>query len=181
MRTTRGFTLVELMMVVAILAVIAVVGAPAFADFIESGKVRSETQRVAGLLALARNHAVSKNREVTVATQVAADGALSVDVYTQQASTTAGGNPTIEYIERSAGAITGLAVGLDNEDIGNNLEGVVFLANGRRRAPAVTATAANPTEITVCNADKDLGRRIRVNSVGRIEVTALGSPSTACR
>lgn len=177
----RGFTLVELMVTIAIVAILVAVGAPAFGRFIQSNKVRTETQRVAGLLALARNDAVSKNREVTVRTQVA-DGALTVDVYT-------GTGTSREFVQRSAGAVSGLAFGLGNAAIGgassgtssgtSSNSGVVFLANGRRKPPS-GATSTDETSITVCNSAKTLGRKIEINSVGRIEVSAMSAPSSAC-
>lgn len=195
-RRMRGFTLVELMIAVAIVAILVAVGAPSFASFIDSNKVRTETQRVAGLLALARNHAVNKNREVTVRIQVAAGsalnvGALDVDVYT-------GAGASQEFIQKSAGAVSGLAFGLSNADIGGGAtpqgptgptvgpgivtssSGVVFLTNGRRRQPVGSTRSANPTQITVCNSGKTLGRKIAVSPVGRINVSAIGNPSQDC-
>lgn len=165
------------MVTITIVAILVAVGAPAFGRFIQSNKVRTETQRVAGLLALARNDAVSKNREVTVRTQVA-DGALTVDVYT-------GTGTSREFVQRSAGAVSGLAFGLGNAAIGgagsgtSSNSGVVFLANGRRKPPS-GATSTAETSITVCNSAKTLGRKIEINSVGRIEVSAMGAPSSAC-
>lgn len=189
----RGFTLVELMITVAIAAILVAVGAPSFASFIDSNKVRTETQRVAGLLALARNHAVNKNREVTVRIQMAA-GALDVDVYT-------GTGASQEFIQKSAGAVSGLAFGLSNADIGGGAtpqvptgptagptvgpggtssSGVVFLTNGRRKQPVGSTRSANATQITVCNSGKTLGRKIAVSPVGRINVSAIGNTSQDC-
>ena len=195
-RRMRGFTLIELMIAVAIVAILVAVGAPSFASFIDSNKVRTETQRVAGLLALARNHAVNKNREVTVRIKVAAGsalnvGALDVDVYT-------GTGASQQFIQKSAGAVSGLAFGLSNADIGGGAtpqgpagptvgpgivtssSGVVFLTNGRRKQPVGSTRSANPTQITVCNSGKTLGRKIAVSPVGRINVSAIGNPSQDC-
>ena len=190
-RRIRGFTLIELMIAVAIVAILVAVGAPSFASFIDSNKVRTETQRVAGLLALARNHAVSKNREVTARIKVN-DGALDVDVYT-------GTGSSQQFIQKSAGAVPGLAFGLSNADIGGGAtpqgptgptvgpgtvtsgsSGVVFLTNGRRKQPVGITRSANSTQITVCNLSKTLGRKIAVNRVGRINVSAIGNPAQDC-
>ena len=193
-RRMRGFTLIELMIAVAIVAILVAVGAPSFASFIDSNKVRTETQRVASLLALARNHAVNKNREVTVRIQVAAAGALDVDVYT-------GTGSSQEFIQKSAGAVSRLAFGLSNADIGGGAtppaptgptvgptvgpggtssSGVVFLTNGRRKQPVGITRSANATQITVCNSGKTLGRKIAVSPVGRINISAIGNPSQDC-
>ena len=194
-RRMRGFTLIELMIAVAIVAILVAVGAPSFASFIDSNKVRTETQRVAGLLALARNHAASKNREVTVRIKVAADGALDVDVYT-------GAGASQEFIQKSAGAVSGLVFGLSNAGLGGGATpqgptgptagpsigittssgggGVAFLTNGRRKQPVSPTNSARPTQITVCNLSKTLGRKIAVNRIGRINVSAIGNPSQDC-
>ena len=196
-RRMRGFTLVELMIAVAIVAILVAVGAPSFASFIDSNKVRTETQRVAGLLALARNHAVNKNREVTARIKVndgaqqGVAGALDVDVYT-------GTGTSQQFIQKSAGAVSGLAFGLSNASIGGGAtpqgptgpavgpvtvtssNGVVFLTNGRRKQPMGSTRSANATEITVCNSGKTLGRKIAVSPVGRINVSAIRDPSQHC-
>ena len=197
-RRMRGFTLIELMIAVAIVAILVAVGAPSFASFIDSNKVRTETQRVAGLLALARNHAVSKNREVTARIKVndgaqqGVAGALDVDVYT-------GTGSSQQFIQKSAGAVSGLDFGLSNADIGGGAtpqgptgptvgpgtvtsgsRGVVFLTNGRRKQPVGITRSANSTQITVCNSRKTLGRKIAVNRVGRINVSAIGNPAQDC-
>jgi type II secretion system protein H len=63
---SRGFTLIELVVVVAILAVVAALVGPAVGRGTEGLTLRSEAGRVAGLLRQARQHAVSQHRPTRV-------------------------------------------------------------------------------------------------------------------
>ena len=48
-RTLRGFTLIELMVVVAIVAILAVVAMPAYTDYIVRGKIPDATSRLSAM------------------------------------------------------------------------------------------------------------------------------------
>lgn len=61
---SRGVSLVELMVVVAIAAVLAVVAAPAFQELIVSQRVRSVASALQDSLRLARSEAIKRNRAV---------------------------------------------------------------------------------------------------------------------
>jgi len=73
MRTTlkpdlqRGFTLIEAMTVLAILAVIAGVGAPSFVWFNQATQIRGATFDLVADLDFARSEAVKRNDDVIVA------------------------------------------------------------------------------------------------------------------
>ena len=56
----RGFTLVELLIVVAVVAIILVVAAPSFRDMILMQRLRSITAQLVTDLQFARNEAVSR-------------------------------------------------------------------------------------------------------------------------
>jgi type IV fimbrial biogenesis protein FimT len=66
-RTTAGFTMIELMIGIAMLAVLAAVAAPAFTDFIERARLRASVDQIVSFLALARQESVKRDRDVTVA------------------------------------------------------------------------------------------------------------------
>jgi len=59
-----GFTLVEMLVVIAIAAVLAAVGIPNFQDFIRSNSLSTQTNELIASLALTRNEAVRQNRQV---------------------------------------------------------------------------------------------------------------------
>lgn len=68
-----GFTLVELMIVIAILAVLAVIALPAFDSFILGSRLRTHSNDFAAAARLARSEALKRNGQVQLC--MSADGA----------------------------------------------------------------------------------------------------------
>jgi type IV fimbrial biogenesis protein FimT len=62
----RGFTLVEMITVVAIVGVIAALSAPSFAELIRSQRIKGTTNDLLSTLAFARSEAIKRNGNVTV-------------------------------------------------------------------------------------------------------------------
>ena len=66
-RSTCGFTLIEMMVTVAVLAIIMMVAAPNLAGFVRSSKVRSAQSELVASLMLARSEAAKRGVTVGVA------------------------------------------------------------------------------------------------------------------
>ncbi|MFM8443315.1 MAG: GspH/FimT family pseudopilin [Methylococcus sp.] len=66
MRKTSGFTLIELMVTLAVAAIVLTVGIPSFREFIERNRVSAYTNRLVGALQLARSEAIKRGRHVTL-------------------------------------------------------------------------------------------------------------------
>jgi type IV fimbrial biogenesis protein FimT len=64
--TTRGFTLIELMVTVAVLAVMASLAAPSFRELLAAQRVRTTAYNIVGDLVLARSEAVKRGENVMV-------------------------------------------------------------------------------------------------------------------
>jgi type IV fimbrial biogenesis protein FimT len=62
----RGFTLIELMVVVAIAAVLLAIGVPSFKSFIEGQRVKTAASDFATAAVFARSEAIKRNAEVGV-------------------------------------------------------------------------------------------------------------------
>ena len=65
-RQSAGFTLVELMVVVAVVGVLAIVAMPAMTDMINNGRATAQTEELVSSLQLARAEAVRRNARVTI-------------------------------------------------------------------------------------------------------------------
>ncbi len=72
-RGSRGFTLIELMITVAVALVLLVIGVPNFTEFVARNRIVSTTNELAAHLHIARAHAISRNMPVSIC--ASADGA----------------------------------------------------------------------------------------------------------
>jgi len=66
MRKCKGFTLVELMVSVTILAILTIIVIPNFTEFIIKIRVDNEISQLQRLLLVARNSAINYNQNITV-------------------------------------------------------------------------------------------------------------------
>ncbi|MCU1718152.1 GspH/FimT family pseudopilin [Pseudomonas sp. 5P_3.1_Bac2] len=66
MRRTKGFTLVELMIAIAIMAVLGAVGIPAFQSMILDNRIVTTSNALLGALQMARSEAASKRKNIRV-------------------------------------------------------------------------------------------------------------------
>ncbi|MGH8639559.1 MAG: GspH/FimT family pseudopilin, partial [Burkholderiales bacterium] len=60
--TCRGFTLIELMITLAILAIVITVGVPSLSDFVASQRVRTTASDIIADMAFARAEAIKESR-----------------------------------------------------------------------------------------------------------------------
>ncbi len=63
---TRGFTLVELLVTLAVLVLVLTVAIPSMRNFVKNGRLTSAANDLAATLAFARSEAVRRGRPVTV-------------------------------------------------------------------------------------------------------------------
>ncbi|WP_341303802.1 GspH/FimT family pseudopilin [Pseudomonas sp. TMP25] len=66
MDSSKGFTLIEMMVAIAIIAILASVGIPAFQNMTLNNRITTTTNGLLGVLQLARSEAVTKRRDITV-------------------------------------------------------------------------------------------------------------------
>lgn len=79
---TAGFTLVEMMVVVAVLGIMASIAMPSFTRMIASNSVESAGNELYGLLQYARAEAVARGQRVTVSANASDSWSQTLDVST---------------------------------------------------------------------------------------------------
>ncbi len=153
-----GFTLLELMVTVAVAAILLVVGVPAFTSFVQNNRAATHANELVTAFALARNEAIRR-------------GAATVICSSMDGATCAGGNDwTVGWIVRTAGGQVLRAWPQRSGGAGVLSADVSTV----QYAPQGSATAAVlPTRFRVrppqCAGDQ--GRDVRINAAGRTVVT----------
>jgi len=74
MKLGRGFTLLELMVAIAVLAILATVGVPSFRALIQNNRVTTQANELVSALSFARTEAVKRGRNVEVVITQLGDG-----------------------------------------------------------------------------------------------------------
>lgn len=144
----NGFTLVEIMITLAVLSVLIAVGVPQFSSSTANSRLTTVINKLSGDLAFARTEAIKRGVDVDV-TSVNADWATSG--WRIAAVNTSGPNTTL----RISPPVTSSAT------INNSLAttSVIFSANGRTAAQVA---------FTLCdNRGQNFGKRVTLNQTGQ--------------
>lgn len=179
MHSSRGFTLIELMVTVAVLAILMAIAGPAFNDFFQRYRLRGAADDVTSLLASARAEAVARNRDVSIV--FTGSGTAWCVGATTGADPTPGeevlGGATCDcandcqigdrVMERQGANYSGVSMGSAPADFTfSRLNGAIPLT----AAPEVTFTSPNGT----------YSLELQVSPLGRGRLcTPTGSPSMA--
>lgn len=187
--TQRGFSLIELTIVVALLAILAAMALPSFQGFIASNRLTADSNELLAALNLARSEAVRTQRRVILC-RVATSGGLVTLTASSGCVTASDGAPwqgwavfvdndsdgafdAGETLLRSQ-AITasGLVFSSDNT-LGGAGNRIVFRPDGLARA--VDSAALQAAQVTVCDSSGALtaenARNVALQSGSRIAVT----------
>lgn len=146
----HGFTLIELMIIVALLGVFAAIAVPSFTQFINNNRTQSANNEVLALLQYARSTAVAQRTTISVC-----PGDVAWVVKEKDCTNTG----TLRSMEVAGGT-----------SINSSLGEIAFRHNGSSAAPA--------TILTCHQGDFGNGYTIQVASAGSIRTYARGKSGT---
>lgn len=148
----RGFSLIEMLIVVAIVAIMAAVALPNIGQYIRNYKIRGAAQEVAGVMQKARSRAIMTNTNSGVSFAV-----VDVDSYRfvqeDLVGTGDASNPNPEF-----SALQDLPSGVlfVATSVTDSTPSVRFTRLGSFCNPAVTATGCNGPVTPVCTAGESV-------------------------
>lgn len=174
-----GFTLIEAMVVVSILALTLAVGLPNFSAFVNDNRISGNANEFIGAMTLARSEAVARGRLVTIC--------RSENPNASSPSCAAGANWNtgwVVFVENASGSGVGTfdegetiiarqAAMPKNTNASGNLSALTFNAMGAPTGGAVSA-AFN------FNYDGLRPREVCINRNGRVKVVQGGKDASAC-
>lgn len=167
MKNAYGFTLVELMITLALAAIVLTLGVPSFNQTIRTNRVATQVNELVTALNLARSEAIHRGTAVTVcasADQATCSGSNDWRtgwIVTTDNNTT--GAPSVNTVLRVWEAQTGIS---------NNNWGADYV---RYQSTGITGASTTLThKINGCTATE--GRQIDINAAGRISVSEIACP-----
>ena len=152
-----GFSLLELMITIAVAGVFLIIAIPSYSDFIARNRVDVEVQEFRAILTLARTEAVKQNRAVTVnGINNWEDGyVLALASVTGAALNSDGPGVLRRYVPEDDNGITPTLDGMPL-----TISTITFLGTGLLRANS-------PVEMQFCSDNTIEDRLITINVTGR--------------
>lgn len=162
----RGFTLVELLVTMAVAAILLTIAVPSYQNFVINSRMAAQANDLITALNLARSEAVKRGANVTIC--ASSNGTGCTGSWHQGWIVSAAGTPI-----RVQQALGGGSVLTGGTDVAST---ITFNSNGRTTIPT-TATAASTT-LTLCPPSPATvqGRAIQIERTGRTRVSAVACP-----
>jgi type IV fimbrial biogenesis protein FimT len=156
-RRARGFTLLELLVTLAVATILVTVAVPSFRSFVQNSRATTHTNELVTALNLGRSEAIRRGRPVTVCSS--SDGATCSGAtdWSDGWVVLAPGNAVVrtwDEREGGAGVVTAEVDRIDFE-------------------PRGSAGAGGTFEIRLPGCSGDLGRDVDVNVAGRVSTTRV--------
>lgn len=182
-KPNAGFTLVELLVTMAILAILLTIGLPSFQDSLRSNRIATASNELIAAVSMARSEAVRTTRGGGVCgANAAGTGCASSDTWNNGMLIWTDGDPSaatpgyrsatdtiVRRVEAKSGvALTVVAIGTNPQDYQ-----ILFNGQGRVAGPALATSRTMTLTPEQCPTGRDLRRTLTMNSVGQVNLTKV--------
>lgn len=186
----QGFSLIEMMVAVAVIAILAAVAVPNMQSMIASSALRTATNDVVAALAQTRSQAIKEGGRVTMCKS--ANGTSCATTGDWEQGWIIFVDPTRNSPWTNASVDTGETVSVYSQALSGNIvvkgnngasQYVSYSADGLSRQ--LNGSSLSAATIRVCSTstalqDSQRARDIAINSIGRVTVKSVASVSSAC-
>lgn len=160
----RGFSLVELMITVAVLAVLLAIGLPNFQNSMRSNRIATASNELIAALNLTRSEAIRNTRGGAMCPSTsgaACDGSNWSQGWIVWADTN--GDGALDSGEE----ILRIREGLESLSFSGSTGVIAFDSRGRRRSTSAIAITFQPSD---CPSGRGLRRTLNVNAIGQVNM-----------
>ncbi len=173
----RGFTLIELVVTVSIVAILATVAIPSFRTLLVSNNTSSQANALVSALNLARSEAIKQSQTATVC--VSADGATCGTVATACSAGTGWACGWLVWVDTNG---DGVMQATEIVRVGSALKGSFNLTNSlavatQQYLATGLVTPATITNFKLCDTSNNYpGRTISISATGRVSTAVSTCP-----
>lgn len=179
LRRCRGFSLIEVFIILAIVSVLAILAGPSFADMMEKQRIKNAMTSIMSSIRHARSEAISRNSDVTMC--ASDDGRTCDSTLDWTAGWIIFHNPNLNLQPASANDIIHVVNdpqkfnGLVISNSTNNMQSLISYDSTGRGIRLPTGGFFSGT-LQLRNPSLNDGWNIVVNRGGRIRLTEIGNP-----
>ena len=169
MKSIRGFTLIEVMIVLGILGVIAAFSLPNITAVIQNNRITSETNRLVSNISMARSEATKRRTQITIARTSASDRTweggwqIYTDADVGGNTNRAGADTLLRVADPASPGVT-----VRSDSTGNAW--LSFNSNG-----TLNEGGTNFALYAICDSRGEaFGREVTINRIGRATSSTVG-------
>lgn len=164
-RISNGFTIIELMLTIALIAVVATVAVPSFETFIERNQLATRINQFSNALSVARSEAIKRKQTVVVCPRGSDDTCQSTPGYESGWIVQVAGTSDVIWVS-------------DPLPPGYTLRGNGSIATQISYRPSGRPVAFG--SVTLCrNGQADKARKLILNRTGRVRLADLSDITAA--